>query len=157
MNKRWLVVLSCVGAVLLSGCSKGPTATVEAYFDALLKEDFKQAFSYVDASSVEAAQVEMKASMEQTQAYVSMMPPEQAEQITKMAKLADVSAEEFFAEFMKISMEHEEDLAIPKVVSEKIDGDKASLMLVDDEGNEEPIGLIKKGGKWVIQLIPPEE
>jgi hypothetical protein len=176
MNKRWLVLLSCVGAVLLSGycaessvaesgkevaasfSSKGPTATVHAFFDAIEKKDYKKAYSYVSPKGLEAMRTQMKTSLVQAKAFISMMPPEAVAEIEKMEKLVSATPEAFFIGLMEMSAEQdEEDFEMPIIVSEKIDGDKATLTLKDDEGEEEPMELVKEGGKWVILLDPMAE
>jgi hypothetical protein len=143
--------------VLLAGCSKGPTATVYAFFSAIEKEDYKKAYSYVDASSVEIVQQERRAAMAPMKEYIGMLPPEKAEQITKICGLLDASAEECFIGLMKMSVKQEEDLAIPEVVAEKIDGDKATITLKDKDGDEKPMDLVKKDGKWVINYLSPKD
>lgn len=158
MKKRYFVLLSCLCAVLFTGCSKGPSETFESFVKALENEEYEKAFNYVSESSLEESRIQLKASLVKAKAFISMMPAEAVEQIVKMEELANGSAEDFFAGMMKMAAEESEELFVSQeILKEEIKGDTATLWHKDEDGKEDKVELVKEGGKWVMLFTSPQE
>ena len=118
-----VVAPACSGQASSESPGASPTATMNAYYDALKRKD-------VDA---------VKRTL--------------ADGYLKMLESAGVGAERAF----QAMMEHLP-AARPATRNEKIDGDRATLEVRDeDKGRWEAVAFVKEGGAWKIALEQPED
>lgn len=154
--KRYLVVFCCLCVLVLAGCSKGPSDTVNACSKALEQKSFDKAFGYFSEEDVEKSRLELKVMLEQSKGFLSMLPAEDAAKVVKMEESVNGGTKEFFEGMMQFADDEGKPFAIEEILREEIDGDKATVWYKNQGGEEESFGLVKEDGTWVMLFSSPK-
>lgn len=143
---KWIRIVVLLGVVVIAGCGKSPSAAYAEIEAKAEQGDWSGVYDSVAAKSQGVLDMMMRLA-----ASLEGLAGEGKNQ-KEAAQVAKLEGKELFIHMMAVKDPDKSLVSQGEVIAEEVSGDRATLTLKTEDGEEEKVVMEKENGKWKLVL-----